>query len=212
MANLAIVLRILLHRLRECALPAGLKPRQRGRTLMQRLQLGRAESFTPEKLIIGVLTTGEQASRAAEENLTASYGRIDYRSQTIPFTFTDYYRPEMGASIDRYFITFEQPVDPQRLADIKLHTNRIEEELSAQGRRSINLDPGLLSLGKLILASTKDNAQRIPLRDGIYAEVTLVYRSGAYQPLPWTFRDYAGREYRAIFGEIRENYKQQLRG
>lgn len=174
--------------------------------------MGTAEDFTREKLFVGVLTTGREVSEEAERHLTAEYGSIDYRSPAIPFTYTDYYRPEMGAEITRYFIGFAELIDPAVLADIKRETNRLEELLAREGRRRINLDPGLLSLGKLILASTKDNAQRIPLRDGIYAEVTLIYRSGAYRPLPWTFKDYAGEEYRRIFAELRSHYKRQLRG
>ena len=173
--------------------------------------MGNIESFTPEKLLIGVLTADAEAPTEAERRLKAEYGPIDFRSRSIPFTWTDYYRPEMGAEITRYFIAFEELIDPARLADIKLFTNAVEEELSIGGRRRINLDPGLLSLGKLILASTKDNAQRIPLKNGVYAEVTLIYRHGAYRALPWTFRDYAGEEYGSLFSELRSQYKQQLR-
>jgi hypothetical protein len=174
-------------------------------------KVGRAEEFAPEKLLVGVLTTGAEVSAEAEKRLTEAFGAIDFRSRTIPFTYTDYYRREMGPSIDRYFIAFETLVDPGRLAEIKLFTNRVEEGLSEKGRRSINLDPGLLSLGKLILASSKDNAQRIPLHSGIYGEVTLIYRHGAYRSLPWTFRDYASEEYGGIFAELRTRYKRQLR-
>jgi len=173
--------------------------------------VGKIESFTPEKLLVGVLTADAQASVEAERRLTEEYGPIDFRSRSIPFTWTDYYRPEMGAEITRYFVAFETLIDPARLADIKLFTNALEDELAVDGRRRINLDPGLLSLGKLILASTKDNAQRIPLREGVYAEVTLMYRHGAYRTLPWTFKDYAGEEYGGIFTELRSHYKQQLR-
>ena len=37
-------------------------------------------------------------------------------------------------------------------------------------QRRVNLDAGYLCLAKLVLASTKDHAHRIYLRDGIYAE------------------------------------------
>ena len=76
----------------------------------------------------------------------------------------------------------------------------------------MNLDPGLLSLGKLILASTKDNAQRIPLRDGIYAEVTLIYREKSYRPLPWTYPDYRSPEYLEILHALREELREKLQG
>jgi hypothetical protein len=57
-------------------------------------------------------------------------------------------------------------------------------------KRRVNLDPGLLSLYNLVLASTKSFAHRIYLRDGIYAEVTLLYQAGKFSPLAWTYPDY----------------------
>ena len=37
----------------------------------------------------------------------------------------------------------------------------------------------MMTLGKFMLATTKDQAHRIDLRDGIYAEVTLRFQAGA---------------------------------
>ena len=51
--------------------------------------------------------------------------------------------------------------------------------------RPLNLDPGLLTLGKFMLATTKDQGHRIYLRDGIFAEVTLHYQAGTWEPWPW---------------------------
>ncbi len=62
----------------------------------------------------------------------------------------------------------------------------IEDAFREGGDRTLNLDPGLLSLSRFALATTKDGSHRIPLRDGIYAEVTLVYERGGFHPLPWT--------------------------
>ena len=47
--------------------------------------------------------------------------------------------------------------------------------LEARSRtpRAVNVDPGYVDGARLVLASTKDHAHRIWLRDGIYAEVTL---------------------------------------
>ena len=49
------------------------------------------------------------------------------------------------------------------------------EVITQDGGRRVNLDPGLLSLANLILATTKNRSHRIPLFDGIYAELTLLY-------------------------------------
>jgi hypothetical protein len=55
-----------------------------------------------------------------------------------------------------------------------------------------------------VLASTKDHAHRIYLRDGIFAEVTLVFRHRKWQPLEWTYPDYRRDDYQQFFTQCRE--------
>jgi hypothetical protein len=57
-------------------------------------------------------------------------------------------------------------------------------------QRPINIDPGYISMTKLVLASTKNREHRLYLRDGIYAEVTLAFRDQRWQPMGWTYADY----------------------
>ena len=93
-----------------------------------------------------------------------------------------------------------------RLADIKRQTNAWEAEYAALGLhpepRPLNLDPGYITLAKLVLASTKDHAHRIYLGDGIYAEVTLAYRDRRWQPLEWTYPDYRRDDYQQFFTDV----------
>jgi len=162
-------------------------------------------------LLVGVLRGERAAAEAARELLEKDYGPCRFFGPAIPFVFTDYYRREMGEGLRRDFLLFDRLCNPSLLASIKIRSNEIEELLAKGGRRKVNLDPGFLSLGKLILASTKDNAQRIPLRDGIYGEVTLIYRQGSYRPLPWTFPDYQSPEYLDRLKEMRKIFKERLR-
>lgn len=146
------------------------------------------------------------------------FGAVDFRSDEIAFTFTDYYAAEMGQGLRRVFLTVSELVDPSRLAEFKRRSDELETRFcrpaapSSEGeqRRRVNLDPGLLTLGRLILASTKDNAQRVPLSDGIYAEITLLYRKGDFEPLRWTYPDYQSASYREVLRDIRHRYKKQL--
>ena len=73
--------------------------------------------------------------------------------------------------------------------------------------RPLNLDPGYLTLGKLVLASTKDFAHRIYLSRGIYAEVTLQYRHRRWEHHQYTFPDYRREDYQQFFSECREGMK-----
>ena len=57
-------------------------------------------------------------------------------------------------------------------------------------RRTVNIDPGLLSEESLVLATTKASGHRVAIATGLWAEVTLRFERGEYRPLPWTYPDY----------------------
>jgi hypothetical protein len=173
--------------------------------------MGTTETFQKKKLIIGVIAASGMERGEVEFPLLERFGALDYRSRIIEFDYTDYYQREMGNDLKRFFLSFVDLVDPADLASIKIATNEIERRFSDSGDRRVNLDPGLLDLSRLILATTKDNAHRIPLRDGIYGEITLLYRKKDFVYLEWTYPDYRSEEYREILREIREIYKADLK-
>ena len=173
--------------------------------------VGEVGEFDLEKLVIGVLTSRPDQSDFLLATLTELFGEIDYRSAEIPFVFTHYYDREMGTPILRYFLSFSALTPPEQLAAIKLQTNLVETRFAEEGRRRVNLDPGLLCLDRFVLASTKDNGRRIPLQSGIYAEITLIYAHGEYRPVDWTYPDFASRSHRDILAEIRGIYRDQLK-
>jgi hypothetical protein len=129
-------------------------------------------------------------------------------SDAFDFTETNYYAAEMGEGLKKQFWAFAAPIDPGRLAAIKLATNLWEAEYAGLQMhpepRPLNLDPGYITLAKLVLASTKDHAHRIYLADGIYAEVTLAFRAGGWQPLDWTYPDYRRADFQAFFTKCRD--------
>ena len=160
---------------------------------------------------MGVLSNAEQRHDELLSVLEKEFGPVRTESRHLNFPFTDYYDSEMGARPVRYFILFENLVDPSLLADIKTGTNRLELLFSdSDGNRKINLDPGILSLSNFILATCKDRSHRIPLKDGIYAETTLIYQNRDFQRLPWTYADYSSDEVRALLREFRTTYKDLL--
>mgnify|MGYP000119237182 CR=1 FL=1 len=169
------------------------------------------DSPDPVKLVTAMLGISQSSLEEAEAALVAAFGDIDLRSQDLPFTHTRYYEREMGARTVRRIVSFANLVDPGELAAIKLTTNAIEASLALEGRRRVNLDPGYLTAAKLVLATTKNNAHRIYLGQGIYAEVTLAYHDGAYRPWPWTYPDYAEGTYNEILLRIRQRCLAQLR-
>lgn len=160
---------------------------------------------------MGILISAPDRREELLAALGESWGPRDFLSAPIPFTFTGYYDREMGGPIERIFVSFRDLVDPALLADIKLRTNALEEGFREGGGRRVNLDPGLMALSRFTLATTKENAHRIPLSNGMYAEITLLYGKDGFRPLEWTYPDYRSAGYLAVLNKIRGLYRDQLR-
>lgn len=138
-------------------------------------------------------------------------GCIDYESEPIPFTQTGYYDSELGTPITRRMLSFGRPLPMDELAGVKLATNRLEQEWAADGRRRFNLDPGYITQERLVLATGKNFSHRVYLSQGIWADLTLIYRKGDWYDLPWTFPDYATPEIKRHLTAIRDMYKASFR-
>lgn len=173
--------------------------------------MGTAREPQPVRLIASLLTSDPELMDKAQALLVQAYGPIDFVSDRYAFDHTPYYAPEFGTGLQRIIVTFAQLVSPAQLPAVKRHTNEIEWALAQGDRRRVNIDPGYVSLGKLVLATTKNHAHRIYLDQGIFGEVTLTYQDGRFRPWPWTYPDYGEEEYCTLFDRIRQRYKQQLR-
>ena len=173
--------------------------------------MGTAGVFSREKLVMAILISAIDRKDELVSRLVDRWGPVDYASDPFTFAFTHYYDAEMGSPIDRFFVSFDRLVDPACLAQTKQETNAIEDLFRENGSRKVNLDPGLLSLARFVLATTKENAHRIPLAEGIYAEITLLYGKGSFQPLPWTYPDFRSEPTLSILNKIRARYKSQPR-
>ena len=172
--------------------------------------MGRVRATEPALLFIGTLYSDTKIFNHSKEKLEKHFGDILLVSPSIPWDYSSYYKDELGSPLFRQFIFFKTLIDPGILADIKLKTNAIEDALSSGGKRCINLDPGYLTLSKIVLASTKDYAHRIYLGKGIYGEVTLIYKDGLYKPHLFTYRDYQDKTYIDIFMNVRAILKKML--
>ena len=163
------------------------------------------------KLIVGLISRDEALFDRAADILMRRLGRIDRESAAIPFDRTSYYKDEMGDGLLRKFLSFEPLRDPSGGPMIKLFSNRLERRFAKEGMRRVNIDPGYITLGKLILFSTKDYVHRVYLEKGVYAEATLRYQDNSFHPWPWTYPDYQSRQYIDFFNDIRKIYYEQLR-
>jgi len=169
----------------------------------------------PVLLVVAAFSRHAAALDWGRERLERTCGPVALASAPFDFHHTAYYEAAMGSGLRKCLFAFRDLVSPDCLPALKLHTNAIEAEAAGGGtypeRRPLNLDPGVLSLGKFVLATTKDQAHRVYLRDGIFAEVTLRFEAGAFEPWPWTYADYREGIVREFLREARDYYRGRLR-
>lgn len=176
------------------------------------------EKPKPVKLIIAVMAADRKCLSAALDAIVAGFGTTDLVSDIWPFDQTDYYKEQTGPHILKQFASIEKLIDPGELAQIKHKTNQVEQSqaelLHSAGvvwPRPINLDPGIIELSKLVLASTKNYSHRIYIGQSIHAEVTLTFYKGKWQSFPYTYPDYKQPGYHEFFSKVRTRLIEQRR-
>ncbi len=153
--------------------------------------------------IAGILHPDKEWVDWSIEQLVGKWGRVDIKSETFPFSNTDYYR-DISPVLYRTFVSFFGLARAGDLADWKKFSCSIE---SMSGPlRKVNIDPGYVNGSRLVLASTKDHAHRIYLRDGIFAEVTLRFMRKKWVPFDCTFPDFASGVYDRFMSQVRNKW------
>lgn len=172
--------------------------------------MGIAQSFEKEKLILAMLYTDEALAAEMQQKLQELYGAFDLVSPAYCFSeISPYYDKEMDGKVFRRLMSFQECRDPAELAEIKTCTNALEQFIAVDGNRRLNLDPGFISCGRLSLATTKNAGHRLPLQNGIYAELTLFYARHAWHPFPWTYMDFKMPQVHDFLSEARKIYMAQ---
>jgi len=162
-------------------------------------------------LIYSVIGADESMVEEAEGVLQKQFGEIRLKSGLLAFDRTRYYEKEMGAALVRRFVAFNDLIDPRRIVRIKLWSNEAEKAFAEDGKRKINYDPGYISPERLILATGKNFTHRVYLDHGIYADLTLMYYKKSFQPLQWTYPDYADEVVIDFMNSVRNEYMARLR-
>ncbi len=176
--------------------------------------MGLIRSDDAVALVVAAFSRNVSALEWASKELIRIFGPTALVSPLFDFHQTRYYESSMGKELRKQFLVLHQLVSADGLGDIKRRTNEMEAELARSGNypevRPLNLDPGILTLGKFMLATTKDQSHRIYLNDGIFAEVTLRFHAGTYEPWPWTYADYREPDVISFLNDAREWYRKRL--
>lgn len=148
----------------------------------------------PCLLVVALFSRHRSAIESVRRFVESHWGPIALQSRPFAFDQTNYYQQQMGDRLEKEFWVLQRPEDPACLADRKRTAIAWETLIAQSGQfpetRPVNIDPGWISPLKLVLASTKDRAHRIYLRDGIYAEVALQRVGSQWRGYPWTYPDY----------------------
>ncbi|MFH0777189.1 MAG: DUF4416 family protein [Candidatus Eisenbacteria bacterium] len=165
------------------------------------------------KLIAAVMAADPRLLSEARDVFARDYGVADASSTVFPFSYSDFYREEMGEALVKVFCSFERLVEPGEIVRAKLRAIESEKRFLAEGtsKRRVNLDPGYLDGTKLVLATTKNSDHRIYVGEGLYAGVELVYRKGSFIRLDWTYLDYRESLATEFFNGVRRIYLAQLK-
>jgi hypothetical protein len=176
--------------------------------------MAQPEAFAPVKLVCGVIAGDPSLYERARRLLVERHGPVDIESAAFGFDLTDYYDKEMGPGLTRRFMSFGRLIEPERLADIKVETNGLEERVrveSGKALRAVNLDPGYLTASALVMATAKDFSHRIPLARGIYAHLEFLFTKTDVRSLDWTYPDMRRDGCKRFFLDLRAVYLGQLR-
>ncbi|MGB7568247.1 MAG: DUF4416 family protein [Chitinivibrionales bacterium] len=173
--------------------------------------MGTAGKPLKTKLFLAIMFQPRANIMEIMDKLNNAYGPVEYSYGPIEFSFTKYYEEEMGNGLLKIYMSFAGLIDREVLPDIKVFTNILEREHLADGRRTINLDPGYIAQDKLVLATTKDFYQRLYLAHGIYGEVTLHFRKGRFRYFSWTYPDYNDPPFLKFLTKARAKLVKELR-
>ena len=172
--------------------------------------MSQPQSASPAKLVVSFLVHDKSLAGWTIDALDKAFGPLDLVSPWLAFDYTNYYAREMGAPLHRRLLAYKTLVAQDRLPELKHTTNRVETLCAIDGRRRVNLDPGILLRERFVLATGKNFTHRIYIGQGIYADLTLIYRGGAFQVLPWTYPDYADARLQAFLRRARRKLQLDL--
>lgn len=165
--------------------------------------------YEPCLPVISILAHRARDLSGAVSHLTDRWDQYTLIGPGFLFDETDYYGEELGYPLLRWWGFRDQLANPAELKEWKQTCSEIEDNLrDNDDNRTVNIDPGYINYGLLVLGSHKYDLQKIYLGDGVYADPVLQYGDGEFKPFPWSFPDFKQDTYYSLLEEIRDRYSE----
>lgn len=178
---------------------------------MEGILSGPAEPL-PVIPLVSIISADDGCRRDAGSELADLFGDVLLTSPSYPFDLSDYYHDEMGSGLFRVWLAFETLRDPSLLAAWKHDCLRIEEFFRDGGEgRKVNLDPGYMDYGKLVLASFKEAPDKVYIGRGVWAHTCLRYGHGTFTAPDHSFPDFRDGRFNGFMKDVRNGYRRLLR-
>ncbi len=172
--------------------------------------MGQTKSYPPCVQVVAGFSQDRSALDWLWQHVERAWGPILQASPIFQFVESKYYEKSMGQGLLKQIVVLERWYDPGKLSACKLESNLWELEFKGTSEllvdRPLNIDPGYMSMTKLVLASTKNREHRLYLDEGIYAEVTLAFRDQVWHPMPWTYADFQRNDVRDFLAQARKQF------
>lgn len=120
-----------------------------------------------------------------------------YRPEVNPLN--TYYAKEMAGPLSRFFVLSTQTFDRDHLLSSKLKALEWEKTWAQEGKRTVNVDTGILTLENFLLATTKNYSHRVYIGQNLFADLTYYFHQGELQTFPWTYPDYLDLQKKEFF-------------
>jgi len=164
----------------------------------------------PVKWVVGLITAPDFDIGVLEDPLRGVIGPPERRFGPFPFSRTDYYLPEMGPGLKRFWLSAAGTADACDLPRLKQQCAQLEDRFrrpaqEGSGRR-VNIDPGYLTAAKFVLATHKNFSHRLAVGRGVFAELTLGFSRAGMIFHPWTYPDFRSGDYDQALLTIRADF------
>lgn len=148
------------------------------------------KEISKAKLVMAVMYSDKGVFSKVKGVLINKFGDIEFSSEEFDFDFTDYYEDEFGKPLKKQFIIFKKPINREELVNIRLYTQKLENDYRENNKRQINIDPGYITKDNLVVATLKEQAYKIYLGKGVFGHMIFMFKKDEVISFKHTFPDY----------------------